>query len=666
MRNATLDLTIPAAPLPAVLAEIERQTGHRYEARGEVAREVLSLRVRAVKVEELLPRIAEVVGGEWRTSGDSTILVASPAFERQEKEAENAEKRKNITLALKNYWQDLNKQPVFDDAAAKALLRKLSGAVTEEARSDGSTKYADVFAGQSGTPEHRLLIELLSLIPVEELIDLPDGARIVLSDAPNRMQRALPAGSRDVIERFVRHQRTWRNAIVGSGRSNDTIPVPDVLDGGKLDLVIQDWESGTGFSAQLLVMSSTGQVACNAWARLFGTFDFPEQEKPSAFSADSVKPLDEGDEAQELRRLVVRDVRHDTDDESSRQPILARWQDRMSDPARFEPLGFVPGRLWMRLAENLGDNLVANVSEYSFSPYIESKDRPTPKQVVSELNSLYQTQRSKGWLTIRPQYILQMRADRIDRTAAGNLIRHSLAAGGLLIEDAADYMAQSDTHNALLTWDGGYLTAFLRGTGPNSTIRTMGARDGMRLYGLLTPQQRRLLRERPLPLSSLPPAARAHLERLVYWDSWLSDSGDREPTELLPNGIPGNGLLRLIDDRRETLVQPYTESGRIVLRNLSPRTAARLGQAMGQATTAAEANGWNRFRIRIGHTLKFRVDFTPTVSQEFELYELLDPRVAPVKYDQLPADFRAAADEARKAAQQNTASRPVALPPPSP
>lgn len=667
VQSATVSLTIPAAPVNVVLKQLSQMTGKRYEARGDVGEEIVCLRVTNVNPDDLRAKLAEVTGGEWRPAQDSQVLVSSPAFEKREQDETIATERAGIQKSLQELSAQFTRNPIFDKKAAQEVINRINVDVQAYQKiTTDPPSVAEMANRQNGTPAQRLLIRLLQAIPVNDITGLPDGAKVVYSSQPNRMQRAFPSSSGSLISQFVGEEKSWESTARATKLSSgETVEIPPFPESFKINLIFNNWEGGPGASADLAVYDANHKIILTSNARLDGWDEAagrrnttPPQAKPGE------QRVEEGQDADELRRLVQRDNHKPIKDEAQRTTLMAKWKPKLVDPAQFEPLAYVPGALWQKLAEERKVNLVANVYEEAFSSYADTYEGPrTPSTILEKLRAGCHVDEANGWMTIRPQFLLANRLDRIERPAVGSLVRSSLLAGGLTIDGASDYMANHSKRYGLLAWDGGYLSAFFRGSGPTSIFALLVRRDELRFYGLLSPVNRSQLHQRPLRLSELPQAAKQHLEKMVYWNGWASDDDDGDPTEILPNGIPGNGLLTLVSDNNETLVQPYTEGLPMADRNYSPWSAARLGKQYGQPRGNAEAMAWNRFRIVRGHRLSFRLDYAPGIFKTFDLLEVLDPHGPALTYDQLPADYRAEVERSKKATKEHP---PVNETPPPP
>jgi len=665
--SGTVSLTIPAAPVNAVLKQLSQITGKRYEARGDVGDEIVCVRVTNVNPDDLRAKLAEVTGGEWRPAQDSQVLVSSPAFEKRERDEAAATDRAGIQKSLQELSAQFNRNPTFNKKAAQEVINRINVDVQAYQKiTNDPPSVAEMANRQNGTPAQRLLIRLLQAIPLDDITGFPDGAKVVYSSQPNRMQRAFPSSSGSLISQFVGEEKSWEStARTTKLSSGGTIDIPLFPETFKINLIFNNWEGGPGASADLAVYDANHKIILSSNVRLDG---WDEERGRQNTTPPQAKPgeqrVEEGQDADELRRLVQRDNHKPIKDEVLRASLMAKWKPKLIDPAQFEPLAYVPGALWQKLAVDRKVNLVANAYEEAFSSYADTYEGPrTPSTILQKLRGGCDIVEENGWMTIRPKFVLDNRLDRIERPAIGALIRSSLLAGGLTIDGSADYMANHSKRYGLLAWDGGYLSAFFRGSGPTSIFALLTRRDELRFYGLLSPINRSQLPQRPVRLSELPPAAKQHLEKMVYWNGWASDEDDGDPTEILPNGIPGNGLLTLVSDKNETLVQPYTDGAPLADRNYSPWSAARLGKQFGLPNGNAEAMAWNRFRVVRGHRLSFRLDYAPGISKTFDLLEVLDPHGSPLTYDQLPADFRAEVERAKKATKERP---PVNEAPPPP
>ncbi|AIE87350.1 hypothetical protein [Fimbriimonas ginsengisoli] len=686
-----ISLTVPAAGLPAVLREISQQSGVKLEAAPVLSNEVLCLRVKDVPVDDLLSRVALVSGGEWQVSGGIRKLVPSMKIEKQERDERTASRRRQFQAALVTFHEEFRKHPVYDDREARRALEgdaAFQKQMEQWEKGMESGKTGD-FPGRPDTidaPATRALYRILESIPPNDWIDLPTPARIVYSDHPTLMQRSLPLSSQAAIQRYVIEQRIWDRlvlplvneqiakegeaAVMGS-------PLPEQF---KVNLAIDTTESeSAALTMKLSVLDSKGKEVQNAEFALnepdvLGKDDAKVAAAPASKKPDpNEAPLPSDETAEGFLRLISR-ARQDMN-APNRADLLRSFLPQITHPEQYEPLAISPGKAYVALADRLGVNLISNISDFSLDVYTATRKKPTkPSQFLDQFDEAKMAVREPGWILIRSVPIGLERTYRINRRAAGKLVRSVSESSGLTIENAADYVAGSNSEYPLIAWDSAFVSALLPGGGRVSSLTTKT--DELRLYGLLPTEMRQALREHPIAFSSLPEAAKGWLGTLVYWRGWLQDmeGNGPEPTELLPNGLPPDGLLRLVSETVETIVVPLGPGPTGLVPNGPPVTAAGFGRILGgdagsatQKSRASQLRATTAFQTGKSRTLKFRIDFAPGVAHDFELSESLFPPSKSESYQNLPLAFRDAVDRARIEAVKtirDQSTTPQTVPPP--
>ncbi len=656
-RSALLNLVTPGLSVRNVLQEVSKQTGHEYRAQSELADDVVVVRLSNAIPEDFTARLAEVVGGEWRETNGSFLLRPSLEYAREERQEVIASQKRGLERALKQVSGQLAKHPVFDQSGAESMLKRVDKTFTERHAVNGEFGLTDALNRERDLPINRLLARMLQTAPPNLIVGMDPHTRVVYSPNPNPLQRELPSACQSLVSKFIDEEKIWeaaqRSVRTRSGTDLDISGLPPKF---KVDFAVDNTSVPY---AEVEVVDEVGKVWLEASTSL-------EDWDQSAADAYRVPPkalpgetrVEEGIQAAEMRSLLERNTQNPLP-EATRKALVTKWNAVLNDPARFEPMSIVPGALWSALAEQRSQNLVASVGEedYQRVPDFAEGGR-TPSTILSRLSFRHVIKDADGWLTIRPKLILQDRSEHIDRAAAGEVIRQTVAAGGIPIEAAASYMAKHLQGFPFLSWDAGYLQALEPTTATRAALDDMLLRDEFRLYGLLDPLQRDLLRRRPIRVAELPSAARNFLYRLFYVEGWGADNGRREATDAFPNGVPQNAQLQIVEEHSGVLAEPIVEDDGLFRVYPLELYAAELGPAL----LNANASSWKRFRVLKRRTVDFRLDLAPGMSRRFSLSETFDSGDDPVPYDQLPASYRSEADKAKKSAAVKPT--PKVVPPP--
>jgi hypothetical protein len=179
------------------------------------------------------------------------------------------------------------------------------------------------------------------------------------------------------------------------------------------------------------------------------------------------------------------------------------------------------------------------------------------------------------WLLIAPNQPVDARWSRHDRKALKALFTDCLDDGHLSLDGLANFIAtrRFGLEEGIGSWTASFLDQDFLG------YLVSNGSDNYRLYGLLTPAQRKA---KTIQYGSLTNAQKAVLERIIYGESpqlglalpkteemlRMSRSnpymmmGDTalEPTNELPSGIPSNAVLTLMHDESIAVKQRVSNS----------------------------------------------------------------------------------------------------------
>lgn len=643
-QSPTIDLTVPAASMPTIFERLTKATGMRFAAKGGIEREVLTLRLHNVPVQEALAKIADVVGGEWTDSAGTWLLGPSGAAERADEARRRAERRKVIVDKLDPLRKEMAKVPPLDNAYADRAIATVTK-IANDPKAGWNSAPADIQALWSVSPIKRLLVRALDGGLLNVYSNQPTGMRVVYSSQPTPLQRPLPAAMQPLIRTFVSEQAIYNRIAltsvqqlkVGENITQEMLdeiesyikeenrPIPD---NAKLVVAMCTTEDDTPI--QISLLDEKGEAITS---ETIGEPDYEEMRREGETDAKKVDKEPPAEISQEARAyLDVTGITEGKHDVAKRMQLFSAWKPRLLDPVQEEPLQYGFGPLLIRAAEMEGRNVVANLPDESIFSLRSTKPTSLTKLMEYPLTSCDLT-RTEGWLTVRPKYATQTHKDRIRRSAARSFIQTAYRTNAITLDDIAPALADGEDP---ALWTYGHIGAHFAAFGGEAT-RPLSSSPGLRLYGNLSRAQRMALANGPIEVASIPGPLRDFVTRLVYTENVLSQRDPSfEPTEKLPNGVPPRTTMRLASSTEEAMATPLDESGMPTETALTPHT-------FGRRLVAGDKVG-SRFLVSFERSYNFEVTFAPGIVMEFTLYDFRVPAQSPVSYAGLPESFRKEAE----------------------
>lgn len=530
----------------------------------DLTNDVLIVDVKKVSLMELMDRIAAVSLSKWRLQGLTYRLVRSPALvskaEASELETKTQELRASIAAQSKVVG------PEMDEAQAVSLIKQAEA--MSKLSADGGEESGQPLSLAARTPAGHLFARALGMLPADDIARMDQEQRRVYSNAPTAMQRKF-TGSLDLaIAEFVREFGLWSDVLKRT-RNRDANVHGLAFDlGGRsivLPLRVQLVVLGPGSTVTMKIIDAAGTQFADSITTLRRSRKFvppdttnPAPGEPIEFSNKARLALDHSKPGSGP---------HNT---SHTKQLVAM----ASDPLTHDPLSFLASDLFVAVARGKGLNLVGLLDdglENSLGPWaFNERTTVAAADQIIKANEDVETRTDGGWLIVQPRLPGSSIKYRGDRAALKELLVKA-ASGGLTLEDRARYsLSQSRPEYAL-----SYFTLGMAGLEEQALS---GEFDLLRLYGSLSPEQRRALeRGTSLDFSSLNSIQRGFLERVLYFSKSNLYSARpapgpgvrysekffqelREPTDLLPNGIPAQGSLRLRIEQQDA-VHAITSSG---------------------------------------------------------------------------------------------------------
>lgn len=652
---------------PLVIAELAAAANLKLAVSKEFANEPLTIRANQVEVEDLLARIAEVLGAMWRLAPDGVrSLVPRPAAVNQERLKIEAEKLAQV--------DEVRRQ------IADSLRERLKELPPETAAHDRTVAHARLLLG----------------IPVRMLANIGPNERIVFSTSPNSMQRALPVPP-DVWLAVAKSMSNDASDEDGAGDEPTTDDerrlreLEDLFDPqlkrnawsgtpAKMLLIVcawndaptADWQepsfdihaydaAGALLDQDSIYLESYVPMTCgtqSGHAAVAATPDVPEgAPNRTNPAAPPQTPIAYSKEALAINDLLV--AGHAAADE--RAELIAK----MRRVDAYEPLGYGYGEALLATAKAQGKSLVACLPDDSFDTAELPETVELFLDIVDAAPGIVSVD-GGGWRLIRPKHPELTRRNRVDRVA---LAAAFAATGGrdVLTLDMRAGLAAALGNEPSWTW-----SHWVSAICPN--FLAQGVFDStdwtaLRLWGVLTKGQRESVRKGlAVPVQTLSGDARELARQMVFgtearlvvernerWpniDPLLLEFATKtrvpapidvqtEPTEVFPAGLPAMASVAASVTREPVFAVGSNEAARqlgIVAAGLFEVAAIR-ALLSADVDDASDAPSLERARQGMRTEIVLKLALTPAIHVRHVLIDDDVAQDAPeADMSKLPAD----------------------------
>jgi hypothetical protein len=701
-----LTFSVPAAPLSVVLEQLAAQTGISLRA-GAMVRDVVSVRVNDVPLNELMRRLAESTACEWVVEEGGFRLAPDPGAQNIERTAELRARTEAWRRAIAMQVEQSGQGPELTLEDARREVE--AGARPPGAAGDGIRARRGGPGGATvrprtlalAAPGARAVARLLNGIDPAEFAAMPPGGRLVFTPAPTAMQRPLRAW-RPVVAQLAREMSVFRQA---AQERDPSIWMPGTPLGA-------DAPPGEPASATLIALRQGFQDVVTLHLAVWDAQGAPVAQIRGALMTQPVgqaertpisepEPLALSADAQSFARLfagradVARGseviiVRTSGDEEpmvitgTLSGPANAappEWRERILNPERYEPLAHLTGEVLHKTAEREGANLVAVLPDSLVGDMARAFSNASmgPKEVLRRLQAQWgmSVASDGGWLIVRPSQPQAARDERVDRAALGRLLRALTARGWWTVDEMAAYAATRPQGLGVMTLD----HYFCRIVNPDADQRLFdplsGQAEALRVWGLLSSGQRNVLLDgRPLQLGALNQPLLETLHRMVYFSRegpdiqapglggqgagrrgglgrWTMGMDDplTERTYVLPNGVPRDGALTARVTRTPVAIG-VADDGRFgVARSAREIAMARtvlLGMGDGEQLPMGRA--YPRYVMAERVSIRLQLALSPRATMARTVGEVnLAQGARAAAFEQLPEAFRRQVEEASRA-----------------
>lgn len=689
-----------AVPLQKVVADLSTLTKLNIQVAPTMANEIVILGVKDMSLRMLLKRLGEVTTGRWEESPERMVLVRDTAGMRTQ---EDLEYRKRLTavqndikklvacLAPKKPTEKPKKTPEQEEWDPE-MVNEMMGMINSDAPAGralikliqgiGAAPFASLASGDR---------MVFATTPTRMQRSMPSGAPAIFDQLirdHNAYVKSMPKGDPEQMEELDSEmtQRIQKFAErFGYGRENQTIDRPAV----KAILSVEQEAFGGNLSVTMSLFDDKGNVMLNET----GYLDTGDSGYMSSIMADipipGEKPKPEPKFPQEkpieysaLTKARL-EMRMNFMDPLAAPKMTPELREAMLNPERFDPLSFSESEALLATGAAKGWNIVANLPDgiapafnMEGMPGMPAKAALTPSRHLHALqnNGALKVIQVANELLVVPSAPAQARRTRLSRAALGRVLRIADQNGTLTLDDMAAYSLV-----ALPPMETPVATQYFMTFAPSVMTGGMaGMMDWnlLRFYGMLAPDQRQaLLGGARIPLGQLSQPQQAMATRLLFgapvnlsverpgekkddddleglFGGFMGAFGGGaktdyrdEPTELMPNGMPGNGYLQ-ITAKKSNVVYSADKVPNMLSRYGLGVDELALFAMMKEDPNMQEAGGFipSLTQVKLGErtTYDIRLQVADGVARRGTLQDDRLPKDATViNMSELPASFTA-------------------------
>jgi hypothetical protein len=548
----TLTYTSAALPIQRICDDLSKQAGVKLRVTDDLASEPLVLRFKDVPLREAMDQIAATVKAEWIESKNEILLTRSQKLQQKLEEEAYALRFSRITEGIAETKKRLAAQGLLGATEAQNLVNefaRIQNLDPERLNSMEVRQQNDRLS--ANMPGSRFAAKIIATLDPEQVANLPEGERIVMSNFPNRMQHPIANWDPAWLDQLVTEmnhivdamERQLGRELVAKTALRRIEPRDDLK-------VLADLREG---HIGIRVADSEGRI--HAFADLNFLFHDQLDRRAKMEEAERLsrsKPIPLSPLAKELSQRIRSATNRDP---YANQPSPAVLQ-FLKSPETNDPLSQGFSDFMLGYAENEDVNVVAYVPDLViYWSLIQARTDPVRADVFFESLKVLRTvdlEFDDNWVTVSPIMPLETSLSRTPRNVLGDFVRHVTQQGYLSIDAAANLALQ--LRDDQIGVASNYL-ALIFGTQVRAIFSDM---DLLRFYGSLSPELKQPSRSKhTLSLNEFGSDQQELLRRMVYRDGYLQDKNARDPeawegamwtvandpTEAFPEGLPGDSQI---------------------------------------------------------------------------------------------------------------------------
>jgi hypothetical protein len=669
LQSSNVTFTSRAESVDQLLKDLGKAAGVQLEASRSVAGDIMLVSVTDKPLQEVMARIARADGAEWRQTETGWRLDPSVRARRDELRDETDRRVRAFEAVIDKRLGEIQK------SLATSTDGKSDHTIAVGIGTDGGK-----FDMTNNSPEAAAVLKILKGIAPSDL-GVKSGQRVVYSTNPNSMQVPLGSGVGVQIQQLIDAHNKTANKNNDPSKNSEIDQMPDFIkkmvekmskpiDGyAKADLVLSRMPYVSMLEATLVLYDNQGNVVLTAPQVIdAGAIAGLITPAPAQTTGSPVELSD----ATKAFNTMFAGMRGGNLSKGVVLNDLTRPY--VMDPEHHDPLALLPSDELLAVAKKLDEPIVAVIPDESVSILGAMLGAaPSEESVEADLKAEKQMRQlnDPGWLTIQPTYPDDARENRTDRAALAKLMRAVRDKRIPTLDDMAEFSlhAPSPSSPGVSQLYASSFSAGALGQGMDGLANW----ELFRIYATLPIGVRSSMNagnDQSLPINTLTQGQIAELKQMVYGPlpQLQVDRGDGkstdmitqmitsatggqdytdEPTEVLPNGLPLSGTLK-ISVSSEPLLSPSTNASGpddvpqvmgvdevAMLKYFSTNPA--FAQMAGQMPKISN------YKLGSRKVYSFKFEFAPKISSNGHLKDCSLPSDAEVvSADNLPSDVQAA------------------------
>ena len=641
-QGQTLTLTFPPTPVVKAVELLARASGRRLAVAQALHDEVVLARLKDAPVEATLQHLADSLVAKWTVRNDGKTWLEPDAKQLR---LIHSEKRKleqeAYATAQKILLDDLAKQPAEWDQKRTNAYHEWK----EKGKAEWKQRFTDpdsvtMMEGPE-SPIWRAIVKIDATLDPKELAAMPEGDREVWAEDPTSVQHAFSSEAQAAIQRLRQE--------IGFVEPNQTCT--------RVKLQVKKWSPGS-VDTMLFAYSSSGKVieATTSWLDPEMVSRQIKLLNMGATDAEAIviKPFPNIEilpDVLSIRRALAVTYRG-----KDQYDLFIKSQSQFEDPVKFEPLQWHHGLDLVLAAEATNQQLIGTINDFTNSRYWDFTPK-TGHQILFE-EKVNQLKSEPGWVVIRGN----TNGERVSRSKAKDLSRHSLRIGGVTVDMAADWELHSTFPRPFLAWVGDYLSDIHSDNGEFSTLAGLVNYHNLDLWAKFgNSTLAALKRGETIEVRHLADPARQQLSKMVYWQ-FLLDDPKIEPTDAWPNGTVDGELKMEVTDKPVFIGWSSAKGPTVSKRPLDATSFGRLlaeGQVLGRPIPPLTFRQYDRFKIGTCRIYDLLITLQPgSIPMKLRYSETLFPPENQT-LNALPSEFAAEVEKARQYALAHPTQKPA-------
>lgn len=662
VQDPIVDLTNNGDTAANVVAQLAAQTHVAIEVAKPLRDEVLILHAAKQPFTAVMNQIAYALDASWTRTSDGVSLRRTSDDAAAMKARDLASRIADAkSLQKAGFGPDWKKPPTTQEV--------VSAIVKASAKQDFEDSHLLEVLNRAD-PMIDLTSNLLAALPTKALADVAPGDRVVYCDQPSGMQRAFTSAMFE-----ARRQSLGRlNALINSlrGKAVDRRITEGLTavatQRGPMIVVLSKRTVSESTECSIAYLDENGRISLSPG----GTPDlFDRAENLRAAKEEQAKSAKREivPTSSLSRRIAAAQVRKSNRPRLPLQLALEKADlDTIMTPTKVEPWSWMLGETLVNLVKSRGISLVVHPADFA-SVYAAETDSVDAEAFLADIaRTRHDVVTNDGWLRIRPSVPVWAARGRIDRSRLQEWIRYVALAEQHPIAKTGGHYAQMPNYywcDTLMVATAEFVPA-----ASSDLLDSVFNPQPLKLLSSLSPDQIARAQSSGIPVRELSATQIQWLFEMTYGvNGGVRGDGDpqndiegeeilREPTAVLPNGIPTNALLNLSISVTDAWipVRPDVPAPRFMGR---PRTSEALGAALATRDRQLAAGrpssiDYTNLYAAKTRTVLVLLRHSPNLTTPGSAQDTIVDASKTIKYDDLSAEIKKEVEAAREEAKKNS------------